>query len=221
MRILVAVAALLVAATSVGACRGMTHTETAPQSSALERHDDDVFLNAVVGFSLRKPPSWRFGPTAWGAARLDQLEFKDDEFAALVLQNATEPLVVVVKYDDTIDALSPVFRATFRPLGELSHLRPEQIADLLIPQFRESLADFSVVRGVSPTEISGHPAAHFASSFTVDDLTGTTHPIVTETWMVKRGDYVFILGTSAPSQDPSHEEFEAILRSISIDPGRF
>ena len=201
--------------------RDRPHTEPAPHSSAVAPRDDDVFRNEVVGFSLRKPPSWRFGPTAWGAANLDQLEFKDDEFAALVMENATEPLVVVLKYDEPIDALSPVFRATFRRLGELSHLRPEQIANLLIPQFRESLADFNLVRGVSTTEISGHPAAHFASSFTVDDLGGTTHPIVTETWMVKRGDYVFILGSSAPSQDPSHEELQAILQSISIDPGRF
>jgi hypothetical protein len=226
---------LLLVPAAVSACKSVDHSGTATQASTTPAEastmspaqpeaapgNDDVFVNRVVGFSIRKPPSWRFGPTEWGAANFDRLEFKDEEFAELVLRNATEPLVVIVKYADTADALSPAFRATFRPLGELSDMSPEQIADMLVPQFRKSFAGFELLDEVAHTEVSGHQAARFASSFSVDDLTGATHLIFAETWLVKRGDYLFILEASAPGEDPSRKELRAIMESISIDPRPF
>ena len=229
-----AVSISILLAAAFTACKSVEHTETGARStttpskasaasltSPAAAPDDDLFVNGVLGFSARKPPSWHFGPTAWDEANLDQLEFKDDEFAELVLENASEPLVVILKYDDTADALSPTFRATFRPLGQLSDLSPQQIAEMLIPQLGDSFSAFELVDGIAHTEVSELPAARFASSFTVDDLAGATHAILTETWLVKRGDYLFILEASAPREDPSLTDLRAILRSIVIDPRLF
>lgn len=212
--VVVSMSTLLVVA--FAACKSVDHSETAAAP-----HDDDLFVNDVVGFSVRKPPSWRFAPTAWAEANFDRLDFKDDEFARFALENATEPLVVIMKYDDDADVLSPVFRATFRPLGQLSELSPEQIAAILIPSFRETFAGFELIDGVARTEVSGLAAVHFSSVLTVDDLAGATHSVLSEIWLVKRGAYLFILGASAPQEDPSPEDLHAIVQSIAIDPRGF
>jgi hypothetical protein len=110
---------LLLLATALSACKSVDHTETAAQpstvlldaattserSSEADPSDDSVFVSKVVGFSIRKPSSWHFRSTRWRAAELDQLRYKSEDLAQLVRENATDPLVVIIKYGDTVDPI--------------------------------------------------------------------------------------------------------------------
>ena len=196
---------------------------TSERSSEADPADDSVFVSKVVGFSIRKPSSWRFQPTRWRAAELDQLRYKRENLAQLVRENATEPLVVILKYGDTVDSIGPAFRVVLRPLGQLINMSAEQIAETVIAQRRRSFDSYELIGGVEHTEVSGHDAAHFVSSFTVgDDPSGLTRAAartgVAEYSIVKRGRHFFIFRSIAPRNDASREEFRAIVESIVIEP---
>lgn len=212
---------LLLLAAALSACKSVDHSETAAEASSAAPeaapNEGNAFVSKAAGFLLQKPSSWRFAPTPWSAANLDQLEYKSEDFAQRLRENATEPLVVVRKYDETIDPISPVFRATLRPLGQLRNMSAVEVAEMVIPQFRSSFESYELVGGVERSELSGHAAAHFVSSFTVGDSSGATREVAAETWIVKRGAYIFILGSSAPREDASVEEFRAIVQSIVIE----
>ena len=228
---------LLLLATALSACKSVDHTETAAQPSTvlldaattLERSseadpsDESVFVSKVVGFSIRKPFSWVFVPTAWGAT---QPKYKSENLAQLLRENATEPLVVIVEHGDTVDSIGPAFRVVLRPLGQLINVSAEQIAETVIAQRRRSFDAYEPIGGVEHTEVSGHDAAHFVASFTVGgDPSGLTRggprALVAENWIVKRGRYFFILRSIAPRNNASREEFRAIVESIVIEPRDF
>jgi hypothetical protein len=228
---------LLLLATALSACKSVGRTETAAQppmvpfdaattsehSSEADPPDDDVFVSKVVGFSIRKPSSWYFVPTAWGTT---QPKYKSEDLAQRLRENATEPLIVIYKYGDTINPIGPVFSAKFRPLGHLIDMSAEEIAETVIAQRRRSFDAYELIGGVRHTEVSGHDAVHFVSSFTVGgDPSGLTRggarAVVAENWIVKRGRYFFILGSMAPRKDASPGEFRAIVESIVIEPRDF
>ena len=241
MRNLALSCSLLLLATALSACKSVDHTETAAQpsmvpfdaattserSSEADPADDSVFVSKVVGFSIRKPSSWRFRPTRWRAAELDQLRYKRENLAQLVRENATEPFVVIVKYGETVNhPIGPAFRVALLPLGQLINMSAEQIAETVIAQRRRSFDAYELIGGVEHTEVSGHDAAHFVSSFTVgDDPSGLTRAAalagVAENWIVKRERYFFILESMAPRKDASPGEFRAIFESIVIEPRDF
>lgn len=182
--------------------------------------DEDLFVSSAVGLSLRKPSSWYFKPTAWSRVNMDDIEFKDDSFGELVRKYATEPLVVVTRYEETTDRLNPIFRVVFRPLGQLKNMSPEDVAKMSVKALPEIYEDFELVGGVESTEVSGYPAAHYVATFTVTNAEGARFPTRSEAWIVKRGAYVFIVGGAGPTEgaDESSSEFAQIVRSIAIEP---
>ena len=196
---------------------------TSEHSSEADLPDDDVFVSNVLGFSIRKPSSWYFVPTPWGAT---QPKDKSENLSQLVRKNATEPLIVTHKYGDMMNPIGPMFSAQFRPLGYLINMSAEEIAETVIAQRRGSFDAYELISGVRHTEVSGHDAVHFVSSFTVGrDPSGLTRAgaraVVAENWIVKRGRYFFILESIAPRKDASPREFGAIFESIVIEPRDF
>ncbi|MGB5349014.1 MAG: hypothetical protein WBN10_05400 [Polyangiales bacterium] len=223
---------LLLFAAAPSGCKSVGHTETAAQPSMVpvdaattseseaDPPDDDVFVSKVVGFSIRKPSSWYFVPTAWGAT---QPEYKSEDLAHLLRENATEPLVGIHKDGDMMNPIGPVFRANYRSLGHLINMSAEEIAETVIAQRRRSFDAYELIGGVEHTEVSGHDAVRFVSSFSVGgDPSGLTRAgaraVVAENWIVKRGRYFFALESMAPRKDSSPRELRAIFDSIVIEP---
>lgn len=221
-------------ATTVGSvgCKGSAQTETATGSSAgaeasrvessleSQSDDEDLFVSPAAGFALRKPSSWHFMPTAWRSESLKNVDFKDDDFAELMETYATEPLVMVVKHEETKETLNPTLQVVFRPLGQLERMSPEDVAKLSLEAMPQMYEDFEVVEDVESTEVGGHPAAHYATRFTLRNDAGATFPTLSDAWIVKRGAYLFMIGGSGPpdGEDASRPELEAMVRSIVIEP---
>lgn len=181
--------------------------------------DDDLFVSLTVGVSLRKPSSWHFMPTTWRVENLKRVDFKDEGFADLAAKYATQPLVIVSKYEETMDTLNPTFQTVFRPLP-LEDMSPEDVAQLALQAMPQIYEDFEIVEDVEPTEVGGHEAVHYAVKFTLRNHAGAVFTTLSETWIVKRGAYIFMLGGSGPpdGDDASRSEFAAMVRSIVIEP---
>jgi len=189
-------------------------------SSSSQSNDADLFVSSTAGFALRKPPSWHFMPTAWRGENLKRVDFKDEGFAELAEKYATQPLLIVAKYEETTDTLNPTFQTVFRPLGALDDVSPEDVAELALKAMPRIYEDFEILEEVEPTEVDGHKAAHYAVRFTLRNHAGATFTTLSEAWIVKRGAYVFMIGGSGPpdGEDASRREFEAMVQSIVIEP---
>ena len=215
------IAGLVGAVGCAGAGQSVTVAEASSgaevSSSESPSGDDDLFVSLPVGVSLRKPSSWHFVPTAW---RNENLKNIDLELAELVREYATEPLAIVTKYEETTDSIDPTFQLIFRPLGQLVNMSPEDVASLAVRTMSQTVEDAEVVDDIESLEISGYPAAHYAVKYTLRTSTGDAFPTLADAWIVKRGAYVFMLGGSGPpdGDDASRLEFEAMVRSIVIEP---
>ncbi|MGB5809727.1 MAG: hypothetical protein WBG86_04300 [Polyangiales bacterium] len=183
--------------------------------------DPDLYSNRAVGISLRKPSSWFFVHGSWNRGLLDRVTLSDEEMGSMMKRFATEPVILIMKYEDTHDGLIPLFKVVARPLGALRDASLDELAALMVRMLPHMSEELMEVDDVGRTTIAGRPAAHLKLRTTFKDArTGEQYQSIGHNWMVKRGDQLFMLGGSGPAEGPDAplKDFEAILETVVIEP---
>jgi hypothetical protein len=177
------------------------------------------FESATAGFRVDKPAEWRFVSMEQVAKNRAGVRLKDEDLQKLIQQQASTPLVVMMKHQEPFNGLNPTFQVTLRPLPpSLATATPKQILELVIPALEKGFADFKLTAPVHEFTFSGHPAAESIATYKVRSQEGGEFPTKGRMIIVPRGQLMFLIGASAPPEGPdsSEAEFEAILKSVVI-----
>ena len=182
--------------------------------------DADVFDSQMAGFQLTKPAGWHYVTAAQNMQNIKAIKLTDAEFHAAMQKYATAPLVAMTKYPEPYDDVNPSFKVNLKPYGGLKGKSPEEIINLVVPQFQKAFRDFAIVQPPTEASISGIKSGYARMNYTMEIQDGRTFPITSELWIVPRGDYFFMLGagTRQDEKTGSRDEIQSILRTVMIEP---
>ena len=107
----------------------------------------------------------------------------------------------------------------FRPLGEAAKLSASDILNSTVKVLQQSFEDFALLEGVNKVEVGGLGGAYLKATYSVASPTGEKFKVLSNMWVVLRGDYMFIISMSGPPEGPdlAEKEFAEILASIKIE----
>ena len=131
-----------------------------------------------------------------------------------LMLKGSQPVVSLFRYPpDEFVGLNPSVRVY---ISESPDRRP---ADLLAAarDFQKKLfPDFKVVEDVREIALAGQQAATFAASFTSKYAGGESYPTLSRAWAVKRGTFMYVIGSSGPQDPPAELErdFKMIISSF-------
>ena len=181
--------------------------------------DAHRFHSPTAGFSITKPAGWRFASMEQVSANRAVARLKDKELEEQVRQRASAPLVVILKHPEPHDDLNPSFQVMIRPLGQLQGRKPIELMELVASTLRPAMKDFEFVQPAQELEIHGLPAARMKAKYSVGNAEGREFKTFSRMWIIPRGAFMFMISASGPQEgaDVSEAEFEAILKSITID----
>lgn len=133
---------------------------------------------------------------------------------------ATAPLVAMTKYPEPYEDVNPSFKANLKPYGGLKGKSPEELIDLVVPQFQKTFKDFVLIQPPTETFVSGIKSGYARFDYTMDTSDGRSFPTTSELWVVPRGDYFFLIGagTRQDERTGSRAEIQDILNSVKIQP---
>jgi hypothetical protein len=204
----------------------MTFLRTAFLASALTlwfsvglADDTNVFQSPSAGFELTKPSAWTFVTANQNLANIKAMKLSDEEFHAAMQKYATAPLVAMMKYPEPYEDVNPSFKVNIKPYGDLKGKAPEELINMVVPQFQKIFKDFVLVQAPTETTISGMKAAYARMNYTMEIPDGRTFPTTSELWIVPRGDYFFMIGagTRQDEKTGTREEIRAILETVKIE----
>jgi hypothetical protein len=187
--------------------------------SAASAGDAHRFHSPTAGFSITKPVNWRFASMEQVSANRAVARLKDKELEEQVRQRASAPLVVILKHPEPHDDLNPSVQAMIRPLGQLQGRKPIELMELVASTLRQAMKDIEFVQPAQELEIQGLPAAWMKARYTVGNAEGREFKTLSRMWIIPRGAFMFMISASGPQEgkDVSDAEFEAILKSITIE----
>jgi hypothetical protein len=181
--------------------------------------DTDVFQSPTAGFQLTKPAEWTYMTAAQNLENIKAMKLSDEEFHAAMQKYATAPLVAITKYPEPYDDVNPSFKVNIKPYGGLKGKTPQELINLVVPQFQRTFKDFVLVQPPTETVVSGLTSAYARMNYTMELPDGRTFPTTSELWIVPRGDYFFMIGagTRQDEKTGTREEIRAILETVKIE----
>ena len=196
----------------VATVAALVHTVLAASPSAQE------FSNPTAGISLSPPNGWSVVSMQQVMDNRSKVRLNDSQLQA-GLQNATAPLFVFAKYPEPHQSLNPTLQVVMRPRPASLGTSPTAILSAATQSLQRVHSDFRVVEPVRSTHVSGMPAAYMKATYTLRTQNGASHRILSRTWLVPRGAYMFLIGMSgtAEGEDVCDAEFAAALASIVIE----
>lgn len=188
-------------------------------ASASLAGDPNVFSNATAGFQLTKPTEWHYITAAQNMKNIRAMKLSDEEFQAAMQKYATAPLVAMMKYPEPYEDVNPSFKVNLKPYGGLKGKSPEDIINLVMPQFRKTFKEFVLVQPPIEVVVSGIKSAYARMNYTMEIPDGSTFPTTSELWIVPHGDYFFMIGagTRQDEKTGSRKEIEEILKTVTIE----
>jgi hypothetical protein len=179
----------------------------------------DVFRSPTAGFQLTKPSEWTYVTATQNLENIKAVKLSDEEFHAAMQKFATAPLVAMMKYPEPYDDVNPSFKVNIKPYGGLKGKTPEELINLVIPQFQRIFKDFVLVQAPTEAVVSGMKSAYARMNYTMEIPDGRTFPTTSELWIVPRGDYFFMIGagTRQDEKTGTREEIRAILETVKIE----
>jgi len=192
---------------------------TAPSEgiAASESHADR-FHSQSAGFTIVKPGGWTFATPEMEDANRRRTSVGNPELDEQ-LRQATHPLVVIIKHEESFSKVNPTVRVVFRPLKRLEGMSLRALASAVVGEMEKSLPNFELDGEIGEALVAGRSAAHFRAKFAVFQVEQEkSYPVLTRMWIVPRGPNLFVIAMSGPpeGQDMSETEFARILRSIEI-----
>lgn len=188
-------------------------------SSVCLSGDAEVFHSPITGFQLTKPAGWYYLTAEQNIENIKAIKLNDEEFHAAIQKYATAPLVAMTKYPEPYDDVNPSFKVTFKPYGSFIGKTPEEIINLVFPQFQRIFRDVRLVQPPTEVSISGIKSGYARMNYTMEVPDGRTFPVTSELWIVPSGDYFFMIGagTRPDERTGSREEIRNILETVRIE----
>jgi len=188
---------------------------TAPVLAA----DPNAFNNPTAGLQLTKPAEWSYVTAAQNMDNIKAMKLSDEEFHAAMQKYATAPLVAMMKFPEPFEDVNPSFKVNLKPYGGLKGKPPQEIINLVVPQFQKTFKDFVLVQPPTEVVVSGIKSAYARMNYTMEIPDGRTFPTTSELWIVPRGDYFFMIGagTRQDGKTGSREEIQSILKTVQIE----
>ena len=186
---------------------------------AASAEDTNTFHSVTAGFQIEKPEGWRFASLEQVSRNRATARLKDEELQKLIREDASAPLVAIVRHDEPYDSLNPSFQVILRPIPpSLQGSTPRQILEVILPTLESGFQDFKLEAPIHEFELSGLAAAELTAQYTVSNPEGRVFPTRATMIVVPRGEFMFLMSASAPPEGPdaSREEFEALVGSIQI-----
>lgn len=160
--------------------------------------DAQQFESPEIGFSLRKPQSWEFVPTAWSAA----------DWTGCVNQ----PFCVARRMHDSQQHAFPSLQATVRPFGNPTAQQAEALLRMQLDAMRNTYGQVEVLDARADHEFSGHLALGIRAVIPLQI------PILTRVHVIFAPGRAFSVGIST-SPDPNYfdeAEITEIFASMRI-----
>src|SRR5262245_14303569 len=88
----------------------------------------DIYSNATLGFSIRKPSAWLYVSAEQHQESLKRSNIQDPKFRELIARYAQTPFLAITKHPPPYDDLTPSIKANTREAGALKGAPPEKIA---------------------------------------------------------------------------------------------
>lgn len=184
----------------------------APAVGAQER-----VSSATAGISLVRPAGWHVMTMPQVMSNRSEVRVPDAELQA-GLQRATAPLFVFSKYPEPFPRLNPTVQVVLRPRPASLPTSATALLRIATETLRKAFPDFAFVEPIRDTRVSGLPAAYMKATYTLR-TSDQAHRVLSRTWLVPRGSFMFLIGMSGTTtgEDVSEAEFTAALNSILIE----
>lgn len=196
-----------------------TQAATPAEPSAGKSNEEEVFHHPGVGFSLTKPMEWKYlSPEMVQAAR-QSTKLDDKELEKAIKANPNSPLVVITRYHEPYPTLNPSVSVQITNLS-IEGMPPKDFLSMNMEVMKRAFPDLTYVDKVQDTNVDGISGAYTKVKYTYTMAEGgQKFPTLARTWMLPRGNKIFIISMYGPQEGPdvSDEAFDKILGSIKID----
>jgi len=148
-----------------------------------------------------------------------QARLSDRELEA-GLQRAAAPLFAFSKYQEPSATLNPTVQIVLRPLPKSLGSSPTAMLQVATVTLQRAFSDFVFVEPIQDVEVSGMKAAYMKATYTLRTADKREHRVMSRTWLVPRGRFMYLIGMSGATEGPdvSEAEFATALKSIAIEP---
>ena len=176
------------------------------------------FGNPTAGISIAPPAGWHVMSMQQVLDNRAKVRVPDDRLQA-GLQSATAPLFVFAKYSEPHAGLNPTIQVVLRPRPASLPESATAILAATVPTLQRTFPDFRFVESIRSTDVAGMPAATMRTTYTLRTAAGGAHKVLARTWLVPRGQFLFLIGMSGTvdGEDVAESEFTTALASITID----
>jgi hypothetical protein len=101
-------------------------------------------------------------------------------------------------------------------ISETPNATPAELLSISRDILKKVMPDYNVEEEIHTTTINGIPAVSMADSFTMKYANAKSYPTLGRVWAIKRGRFIYVLGTSGP-KNPSPElqrDFDLIISTF-------
>jgi hypothetical protein len=174
--------------------------------------------NATAGISIVPPSGWHVTSMQEVMNNRSRVRLPDAQLEA-GLQRATAPLFVFSKYQEPHATLNPTVQVVLRPRPASLPTSATALLRIATVTLQKAFPDFAFVDPIQDVQVSGMSAAYMKATYTLRTADQREHRILSRTWLVPRGSFMFLIGMSGATggDDVCQAEFAAALKSIAID----
>jgi hypothetical protein len=174
--------------------------------------------NATAGISIVPPSGWHVTSMQQVMENRSQVRLSDRELEA-GLQRAAAPLFVFSKYPEPYATLNPTVQVVLRPHPSSLPASATAMLRIATGTLQKAFSDFRFVEPIQNSKVSGMGAASMKATYTLRTADKREHRVLSRTWLVPRGSFMFLIGMSGATEgdDVCETEFAAALRSITIE----
>ncbi len=184
----------------------------------MANRDENLFVEPLLRFSLRKPDAWRFMPPAWSpVARMKNASDASAEW----LRRANEPFCCAMGHHESRAHPYPTLQVTVRPFQIPSNEIAERFLQTQLDFLKEQYEGFSLIHATADGLVAGYRATVIRATFILyvqqaDDVIPMS--VLARTYVLFTPGRAFTVGlsSSADEQYFDEAEFERIISSVRI-----
>jgi hypothetical protein len=178
----------------------------------------DVFTNKNIGFEITRPATWYYVSAPEYLDNAGSTKLNDAGLQDWIVRHATAPLVSFAKSPEPALGVTAVFKVHVKPSGPLEDQPATKLVAAVLGLAQKAFRDYELEQPPIEVEISGIKSAYARINYSAQLVDGRSYPATSETWVIPRGKYIFILGavSARDAKNDSREEISAIVRSVRI-----
>ena len=184
----------------------------------LAAQEGAVFRNETIGLEVTKPGNWFYLTAQESNDDLRKLKLRDPNYVANAINRGAAPLVAFAKYRKTHVGVIPEVTISAVPTRGYRREPASAIMKNTLRDMERAVKDFRLTHGPEAVNFQGYEAAYAQVLFTLETRDGFSAPIVSEQWVIHRGDFIFFVGAGMrwENNPQLREEISAIVNSIRL-----